>query len=148
MRFQMPKFAFVIILLVLPLEAMGQGSPNSSAESSVQRVFAHASGNMYTGWDAKDLNRLGDSAAVALTKIISSRQLDEDQIRQAVLIIRLSFASQKAIELESDKNPRTALFVLNYLALLPVNPEVRSTIIVTRGELSKLIPEDRPDLRR
>ena len=112
------------------------GEPN--AESVVTTVLSRAPDQMYTSWDAKQLNKLGDSSAVALTKVLGERShLSEEEATQVLLILRLSFNEPRMIKADADLQPRTALFVLNYLDDLPLSSELKQKIAAARAEIEQ-----------
>jgi hypothetical protein len=108
------------------------------AESIVVTIMSRASDGTYTSWDEKDLNRLGDASAVALTKVIGGRDLDSSEIRQALLVLSLSFDAPRLIARDSDRNPRSALFLLQYLKHLPADAELKGRIEQTEMSLKQV----------
>ena len=105
----------VLVILLMAVSSTGVLSQPTSkdldAERVVSIVLSRASEQMYTSWDAKELNKLGDASAVALTKLLGNRELAPAEINQVLLIIRLSFNAPRMIEADSDVQPRTTLFV-------------------------------------
>ena len=120
--------------------SLAQTTLDADAENSVGRLMSHAEDGTYTSWDQKDLNRLGDVAAVSLTKVVAGKNLRPSEIRQALLIITLSFNVPRLITRESDKTPRTAMFVLRYLEHLTIDPDLRHKIQETEASFEKGVP--------
>ncbi len=59
---------------------------------------------------------MGDAAAVAVTKVLAGRSgLSASEYDSVLTVIHTAFAAPQIIEMESDREPRTALFVLEYL---------------------------------
>ena len=66
-------------------------------------MMSRASDGVYTSWDEKQLDKLGDAAAVALTKVVEGKDLAAEDIRQILLILTLSFNAPRMIAIEADK---------------------------------------------
>ncbi|HEV2492757.1 MAG TPA: hypothetical protein VG204_06750 [Terriglobia bacterium] len=77
------------------------------------------------------LNRGGDAAAVAITKVVGARDISSDGITRILLLIHMSFEAPRIIENPSDRQPRTTLFILKYLSTLPASPELKKKIVET-----------------
>ena len=131
----------VLVILLMAVSSTGVLSQPTSkdldAERVVSIVLSRASEQMYTSWDAKELNKLGDASAVALTKLLGNRELAPAEINQVLLIIRLSFNAPRMIEADSDVQPRTTLFVLKYLSDLPVPPALKQKMAEARVEIEQ-----------
>jgi len=73
---------------------------------------------MFDGHDDKALGHLGDAAAVAVTKVLAGRSsLSASETESILTVIHLSFSAPHLVDMQSDKEPRTALFVLEYVRL-------------------------------
>ena len=132
------RISGILIFLLMPLLIHSQDTHvQSNAEQVVGYMFAHI--GQYTGWDEKDLNKFGDASAVALTKLLAGQQINADQVKEGLLIISLSFEAPKLIGIDADRQPRTALFVLNYFDSLPVGTELKSEIAATRKRVSESV---------
>ncbi len=133
---------FLFCVLTISLNsATAQTSSETSAERVVQVMLSRAADGTYTSWDATELNKLGDASAVGLTKIIAGKNLNVNEINQALLIITLSFNAPRMIENESDREPRTALFVLKYLENLRVPAETKKRIAATEVQIERAGPQ-------
>ena len=64
------------------------------------------------GHDQKIIGRMGDAAAVALTKVLAGKELTSQDMDLSLTILGSSFADLESIDDATDRNPRTALFVL------------------------------------
>jgi hypothetical protein len=76
------------------------------------------SGGLYVvhSWTQKRLARLGDAVGIALLKILSTQDMQSLQTVKGLLpIVRDAFAQPDFISVESDKNPKVTLFLLDYL---------------------------------
>ncbi len=76
---------------------------------------------MSSGWDEKELCRLGDASAVEVTKLIDGKDVSKDEIRQILLIIQFSFEAPLQIKVESDRQPRAASLLVENLERLPAS---------------------------
>lgn len=103
------------------------------AEHAVRNMLAHPGG--YTGSDIKNLSRLGDASAVAITKILRGDTVSPGQVNQILVILSLSFQAPKGIENPRDRDPRTTMFLLKYLECSTSDPTVRQRIANTRASM-------------
>jgi len=104
-------------LLILPLVFFGQ-SEQPDNETTIRHVMAQAYQQTYTSTGQKQLRRLGDATAVALTKVIGGRVLDHHDVAPVLLMLDLSFSDLRFVEAAPDREPRTTLVLLNYLDLV------------------------------
>jgi hypothetical protein len=119
--FAMRVLLFSILLTILPSVLLGQ-TEQPDIEGQVQNAWRHLSQEgLYTSSDAKCLGRLGDASAVALTKIIGGKALDERDIEAALEMIQLSYDGPRLASNDLDRQPRTTFFVLRYLHLATNN---------------------------
>lgn len=120
----------VAILALLLFSGIANCQTAPSSEQEIGRIM-QSSG--YEGHDDKVIGRMGDAAAVAITKVIGDKDLTADDIERILLIIHMSFAAPRIIEVESDRQPRTTLFLLKYLDTLPTRRELRRKIAEMKG---------------
>ena len=98
--------------------AMAGAATCQTSEPTLQRTIEkYVFGGDSEGWGIKQMRRAGDSTAVALTKVLSGRILDREQTGSAVEVLEAAFSVPSLIELQSDRKPSTALFVLRCLDL-------------------------------
>jgi hypothetical protein len=90
-------------------------SPNfGGIERTVQKLLVVP---VYTTANEKLLNGAGDSAAVAITKLVSEAEMNSpDVARRILLILHLAFEDPESIAEPSDKTATTALQLLDRLA--------------------------------
>lgn len=114
------------IVALISLLAMGftvpQGDESDKSDVySLQTVgfeLRMRSGGMVVihSWSQKRLARLGDAVGIALLKILSTQDMQNLQtVRGLLPIVRDSFAQPDFVSVESDKNPKVTLFLLEYL---------------------------------
>ena len=125
------ELLFFTVFLILPSALLCQAEP-LDAEGSVRQTLAHAKEG-YSSSDVKELGWLGDASAVALTKIIGGRALEERDIEPVLLILMLSYSAPRVVKIDSDREPRTTLFLLQSLDLSTTDPKLREKINTTRS---------------
>ncbi len=125
-----------IVLLsvsLLPSVAICQSSAQENLEGLVRAFLNQKSKPLLIESPMEGpLNRSGDAAAVAVTRVVQDRDLSPEEIDRILLIINMSFAAPRIVEPESDRQPRTTLFLLKYLDTLPVSPELKHKIAATK----------------
>ena len=128
-----------ILLFMFSALAVCQDEPvPDAAEKAVQILMSRSSEGAYTSWDQKELGKLGDAGAVALTKVVGEKDLNPNEIRQALLTLMLSFDAPRMIAIEADRRPRTALFVLKHLDHLTSDPDLKNRISEERMRLEQM----------
>jgi hypothetical protein len=113
-----------------------------------QTVEKYVFGGYSEGYGIKQMRRAGDSAAVVLTKVLSGRVLDPEQTGSAVEVVEAAFSEPSLIELQSDRKPSTALFVLRSLDLSTHDLMLKARIGELRKLLIKLAAEQSGNLGR
>ena len=72
--------------------------------------------NVIHGFTQKRLARLGDAVGIALLKILSIQQMQNSQtVKDLLPIVRDAFDHPELISVDSDKNPKVTVFLLDYL---------------------------------
>ncbi|MGO9239661.1 MAG: hypothetical protein ACLQBJ_02535 [Bryobacteraceae bacterium] len=124
----MKKAMIVCIWALLSNTVNGQADPGA-LEQTV-RVSLYGVG--WEGQRVKEMRRGGDAVAVALTKIIGEKILDDKQVEVALDILQTAFADLSAVPALPDREPRAALFVLRSFDGSAHDPTLRNKIAVTR----------------
>ena len=97
------------------MAAWGQTANEGDAQDMIANMIRTGG---YSGFVDKELGRMGDAAAVAVTKVLGgTANLPVDQVDTILTVIHLAFAAPQLVEVVSDREPRTALLVLRYLDL-------------------------------
>jgi hypothetical protein len=119
------------VCLVLPALLLCQAEP-LDAEGAVRQALVHANEG-FTSTDVKELGWLGDASAVALTKVIGGRALEDHDIEPMLLVVTLSYSAPRIVKIDSDREPRTTLFLLQSLELSTTNSRLKEKIKTTRS---------------
>lgn len=139
----MQRLLLSVVLIALRAALLGQAVPHD-AESTVRQALAYANGG-YTSTTEKELARLGDASAVAITKVVAGKPLGEQDVEHMLLIITLSYSGPRVIEASADRNPRTTLLLLNYFDLAISDPKLKAKVATTRayvkGQYAKWLKE-------
>ncbi len=109
----------LVALLLLSGTGGGLSQPieQADSETAVRTLLGQLARGGYEGQAEKLVNRLGDQASVALTKIVSGDKLGTQQIDEALMVVRMAFSAPWIVQNEADRQPRTTLFVLRELEL-------------------------------
>jgi hypothetical protein len=95
----------------------------------------------YSGWDEKELVRYGDASAVAVSKQIAGKDLGRDEIRQILLIIRISFEAPLQVKIKSDRHPRAATVLVANLERMPAASGLAEEFAGTKQFLKRVSTE-------
>lgn len=114
-----PFFFFAVLTHSLCHAALAQGQPTKESASfknvkeTVSRLLLEP---VYTSADERLLNAAGDSAAVAVTRIVSDQEMNSPEAgRRILLILHLAFEAPKSIIGRNNKTPNVALRLLDQL---------------------------------
>jgi hypothetical protein len=118
--FAMLRFFFVAALThSLCQLAFAQGQPTEESASfknvkeTVSRLLLEP---VYTSADERLLNEAGDSAALAITRIVSDQEMNSPETgRRVLLILHLAFEAPQSIIGRNNKTPNVALRLLDQL---------------------------------
>jgi hypothetical protein len=121
----------ICVALILPTIFFGQAEQFDN-ESTIRQVMTQAYQQTYTSTGQKQLRKLGDATAVALTKVIGGRALNQHDVQPVLLVLELSFSNLRFVEISADRQPRTTLVLLNYLDSVTSNTELKAKIGSTR----------------
>src|SRR2546423_1328632 len=104
------------LLLTLFSIVLCSGLVCSQTPSTPETMITHMiNSGEYEGHNAKVIGPMGDAAAVVVTKVLADKSITSDQIDSVLLILYSAFADPSMVEVVSDRQPRTALFVLQYM---------------------------------
>jgi hypothetical protein len=108
-------------------------TPNATSEQVVGRVLTTGA---YDGITDKQLGRMGDAAAIEVTKILggklaSGQSISAFDVENVLLILHMAFAATALAVNVSDREPKTSLFVLDSLAFFTNDPSLKKSIADT-----------------
>ena len=83
---------------------------------------------MFEGHDDKVIGKMGDAAAVTITKVIGGRDLRSSDISTVLLVLNSAFADPLFVDRVSDREPRTTLFLLRCLDSATKDPSLKKQI--------------------
>ncbi len=115
-----------------------------STEEMIRRIIDKG---VFEGQMQKHIGRMGDAAAVTVTKVFAGKNLTSNEIDNTLIVLTASFADPRGVEDVSDRQPRTTLFVLRDLESSTRDPELRKRIADIRKyvqEQSAKITQDSP----
>ena len=112
------RLATVFALLLFCGVAYGQTSKLSD-EQIVERVITSG---VVEGNQDKQISRLGDAAAVAATKVIGGKlvrgeTITASDVNGVAIVLRLAFAAPTIVDATSDREPKTAIVLLQFLGI-------------------------------
>ena len=119
----------ILLCLTEPLKIRCQVT--STPEEAVVRII---NSGLLEGHDQKLIGGIGDAAAVTVTKVVSGRDLSPAQIERVLIILNMAFGG---IGSGSDREPKTALFVLRALELSTNDASLKSRIEQTRRYINE-----------
>ena len=129
--------ACVVVLVVLRSSLAAQeldGVPEHVVKAALNPKLEV----IYSGIMRKQLMTMGDSAAVAITRVLAGKRPQAATVDRVLLIIEFSFDSPEAIVKQADQKPRTALFVLAFLDQQALSTEQRERLSQLRRKLETL----------
>ncbi|HSA91904.1 MAG TPA: hypothetical protein VLE48_02755 [Terriglobales bacterium] len=128
------KIRRVTILVVICWSFCAAQTVESEPETVVRAMLdSKMPGVWIEGNVDKQLSRMGDRGCVALTKVIAGRKLSSVEMERALVVVHLSFGAPKIVSEKADREPKTALFVLNWLEMAATDPELVTRIRETRA---------------
>src|SRR5579864_2598201 len=93
-----------ILLLLRPGPAIAQVSAQGNLENIVRGFLNQKPGLiMLAGQMEGPLNRGGDAAAIAITKVVGDKDIGSDGITRILLLIHMSYEAPRIIENQSDR---------------------------------------------
>jgi hypothetical protein len=115
------RIIVMLSILAIGLAVPRPDEPDNPDVYSLQTITLELrmrSGGMKVihSWTQKQLGRLGDAVGIALLKVLSADDLQNaEKVKSLLPIVRDSFTHPEFISIESDKQPKVTLFLLNHL---------------------------------
>lgn len=122
------RFLLLVLAIAFPAIALQAQRPDNSPEATIRDALNPRSDFYGSGIMDKQLSRMGDAAAVAITKVLAGKNVEEATIERILVILRTAFSAPQIVENESDRQPHTALFVLRFLESQSSNASQRKRI--------------------
>ncbi len=108
-------FVVLGIVLIPDFSFCKSKKPVDTAAGGEQAVQYLLTSDVIVSPIVKPVYRMGDAAAVTLTKILDEQELSAEQIDRVLGIIHMSFERPAIVQAVSDREPKTTLFVLRSL---------------------------------
>jgi hypothetical protein len=86
----------------------------------------------YDGGAAKILGRMGDAAAVVVTKILGENNIKPNDVENILAVIHLSFSAPILVESPMDREPRATLFLLRDINSVTTDQKIKQRIAEER----------------
>ena len=84
------------------------------------------------GHDDKILGKMGDAAAVVVTKVLAGKEPSLSEMDMTLVVLTRAFADPTAVTTVADRQPKTALFVLAYFDSLTSDSGLKKRIADTK----------------
>ena len=109
------RYLILVLFVSMLLCTLLAQARDDSPETDIRDALNPQSDFYGSGIMDKRVSRMGDAAAVAITKVVAGKPLDTATIDRLLAILQTAFSAPQIVENESDRAPRSALFVLNSL---------------------------------
>ena len=126
------KVLVATFALIVSAASVSMRASESQDEQTVRRVIQ--SGGM-SGWDDKELGKMGDAAAVNIARVVGGSDLSEKQAESVLTVLQLAFSAPRLVTNPSDREPRVALFVLRYMEATATNAALKQQVTETRDRI-------------
>jgi hypothetical protein len=108
-----------------------QASTNPDEDDDVIEKLMHEPEAFYQGTGITQVHSMGDTAAQAEIRVLSSKPLNDQQIGLALDILHESFERLIAVH-PVNRAPKATLFLLNYFELIASGDETKQKVEATR----------------
>jgi hypothetical protein len=122
----------LVVFVSMFLPVLSSFQTGNDPEHVVKRMIESG---FREGHDSKVIGPMGDAAAVVITKILAGRNLRSGQIDSVLWILESAFADPSLVQNAPDREPRTALLLLQYLDVSSHDPELKKRIATTRNHI-------------
>lgn len=117
---------------------MGQAKqPEQHVTTPEEMIKSAIESGTFEGGMQKQISKMGDAAAVVITKVFAGRDLTKLEIDMALVILTSSFAGPGSVKIEADRQPRTAFLLLRYLDCSTNDPALKKDIAHTKQYISE-----------
>jgi hypothetical protein len=136
---------FSLLLISLIQSAMGQSGSGQDpyAEQTVRDALKLEGVSL--SFTEKAFNRLGDRAAIGLTRVLADTPLTRpEEIKNILSFLRNAFAVPSVISNGADRQPKTTLFLLECLEVQPAARDLRGQVAETKAFVLQSVKHNRP----
>jgi hypothetical protein len=102
----------------------------ANPEQVVRRII---DSGISEGHDQKMIGKMGDAAAVTVTKVLGGRGLNPSDVENVLTILTSAFSDPLMVQDVSDREPKTTLFILQYLSSAASDLQSKTRIAETRA---------------
>jgi hypothetical protein len=106
------KFLLVFFMFLLLLGFVCCQTKDIDPKKMIEEMI---SPGVFYGIQEKRLDRMGDAAAVLVTKVLAGKNASASESSSILDIIHVSFSAPHLVENVFDREPLTTQFVLQYL---------------------------------
>ena len=119
-------------LILVLFSSLALSATSICQVSSPQQIIRQViDSGIWEGHDQKIIGPMGDAAAVTLTKVLGEGKLNTSKMDGILVILTGAFADVCMVPEVSDRDPQTALFILQYLKSatsdVPLNARIDET---------------------
>jgi hypothetical protein len=115
-----------LIFFSLLISGVVCSQKTSTPQEAIGRIITVG---LLEGRDQKVIAGMGDAAAVIVTKVIGDRKLTPSQIDSVLVILNSAFSGTEPV---TEREPRTALFVLQFLELSTKDAQLTKRVADSR----------------
>ena len=115
----------IAVVAATLLTGFANGQTSARSEDAIRAILETGATD---GHYIKEISPMGDAAAVAVTRVLAGKTLTTTVIDNVLVILGYAFADPRMVKNVPDRQPRTALFVLQSLASSASDPDVEKRI--------------------
>jgi hypothetical protein len=115
----------IIVFLAYPGPANCQTASNPSPEQVIRKIIYSG---VLEGNDYRVIGRMGDAAAVTVTRVVAGGKLTISEMDGVLTVLGMAFGDPSMVQEAADRQPKTALFVLEYLDCSTSDPALKKRI--------------------
>lgn len=128
-RLGIPTWQEIAVTLPKPVRLIAQQCVDVTSEASVRAILNDLKSGLYISIGNKQLERLGDQAALAAICVNTLDDINQEKTATAIAsMISLSFAHPEMIVNAEDRVPKASQILLAYLQTIIRTPQNRATL--------------------
>lgn len=126
-----------VIVYITSLGAAAQAIEDTYGEKAVNDALLTS--GVSVSQIEKEVNRLGDRAAIGIMRVLEPKKLQNpEQIKNVLAILQQAFTAPRLITRAEDRSPKATLFLLDCLQHSPASTSIGSSIAATRDTILRL----------